>query len=175
MRSFYYDRKGQTQLGISSIAVIALALILAAVVLGLGGTILDKIKSTQSDNTAITPTNETLTFAGNNTGVALNEERPQVGSEQVWNASFLLTRGTEYNFTGRAIIFINISENNSDFNTFNVSYSYNFGSAARNGSDFGLAGVVTFAEFIPTIAIVAIAAIVIGIVLVMFGRTRREV
>jgi|TARA_Y100000034_G_C6903255_1_gene418402 hypothetical protein len=41
---------------------------------------------------------------------------------------------------------------------------------AFNSSGFGLAGLSTMAEFIPTIAIVAVAAIVIGIILVFFGR-----
>ena len=43
---------------------------------------------------------------------------------------------------------------------------------AFNASGFGLSGLNTMAEFIPTIAIVAVAAIVIGIILVFFGRQR---
>ena len=39
-------------------------------------------------------------------------------------------------------------------------------------SDYGLTGLNTIAEFIPTIAIVAVAAIIIGIILVFFGRPR---
>ena len=44
--------------------------------------------------------------------------------------------------------------------------------SAYNTSGFGITGMVTIAEFIPTIAIVAVAAIVIGIILVFFGRQR---
>ena len=43
---------------------------------------------------------------------------------------------------------------------------------AFNASGFGLTGMSTMAEFIPTIAIVAVAAIVIGIIRVFFGRPR---
>ena len=43
-------------------------------------------------------------------------------------------------------------------------------STAYNTSNYGLSGVETIAEFIPTIAIVAVSAIVIGIILVFFGR-----
>ena len=43
---------------------------------------------------------------------------------------------------------------------------------AYNASSYGLTGLSTMAEFIPTIAIVAVAAIVIGIILVFFGRPR---
>ena len=46
------------------------------------------------------------------------------------------------------------------------------GGAAFNSSGFGLQGMIALAEFIPTIAIVAVAAIVIGIILVFFGRQR---
>ncbi len=46
------------------------------------------------------------------------------------------------------------------------------GGVAANASGFGLTGLNTMAEFIPTIAIVAVAAIVIGIILVFFGRPR---
>ena len=46
------------------------------------------------------------------------------------------------------------------------------GTVAYNASGFGLVGLNTMAEFIPTIAIVAVAAIVIGIILVFFGRQR---
>jgi len=44
--------------------------------------------------------------------------------------------------------------------------------AAFNASGFGLTGMVTLSSFIPTIALVAVAAIVIGIILVFFGRQR---
>lgn len=43
---------------------------------------------------------------------------------------------------------------------------------AYNASGYGLSGLSTLSEFIPTIAIVAVAAIVIGIILVFFGRPR---
>jgi len=78
---------------INDIGTIAIAIVVAAVILGLGATILEKIQGTQTVN------------------------------------------GTAFNSTG-----------------------------------FGLQGMVTMAEFLPTIAIVAVAAIVIGIILVFFGR-----
>ncbi len=79
---------------IADLGTIAIALVVAAVILGMGATILEKIKSTQSDETA------------------------------------------------------------------------------KNATQFGLDGLSTMSEFIPTIAIVAVAAIVIGIILVFFGRQR---
>ncbi len=78
---------------IADLGTIAIALVVAAVILGMGGTILSKIKDTQPAN-----------------------------------------------------------------------------SVAANSTQFGLDGLITMSEFIPTIAIVAVAAIVIGIILVFFGR-----
>lgn len=46
------------------------------------------------------------------------------------------------------------------------------GTAAYNASDYGLSGMNTMSQFIPTVAIVAVAAIIIGIILVFFGRGR---
>ena len=46
------------------------------------------------------------------------------------------------------------------------------GKHAYNASAEGLTGLTTMSSFIPTIAIVAVSAIVIGIILVFFGRGR---
>ncbi len=43
---------------------------------------------------------------------------------------------------------------------------------AYNASSQGLSGLTTMSSFVPTIAIVAVSAIVIGIILVFFGRGR---
>lgn len=88
------NKKAQ-RFSINDLGTIAIALVVATVILGMGATILDKMQSTQTIN------------------------------------------GTAYNSSG-----------------------------------YGLVGLSTMAEFIPTIAIVAVAAIVIGIILVFFGRPR---
>ena len=184
MNSSYYNRKGQTQLGISSIGVIALSLLVAAVILGVGGTILEKIQNTQTDLSNFFG-NETLTWAGNNTAMGLAEGRIITSSLILYNNATIVNKGSgddaNYTVSSGSITIINSSAGptgvrGSDLVTsdLNVSYNYNYGSEARNSSDFGLQGVSTIAEFIPTIALVAVAAIVIGIVLVMFGRRRKE-
>lgn len=43
-------------------------------------------------------------------------------------------------------------------------------SVAYNASGFGLTGLATLASYVPTIALVAVAAVVIGIILVFFSR-----
>ncbi len=91
----HLNKLGQRAFTISDLGTIAIALVVAAVILGMGATILAKLKDGQTVN------------------------------------------GTAY-----------------------------------NTSNFGIQGMTTIAEFIPTIAIVAVAAIVIGIILVFFGRPR---
>ena len=88
------NKKAQ-RFSISDLGTIAIALVVAAVVLGMGATILEKLQDTQTVN-----------------------------------------------------------------------------KTAYNSTNYGLTGLSTMAEFIPTIAIVAVAAIVIGIILVFFGRPR---
>jgi len=92
-------KKGQRSFTISDLGTIAIALVVAAVILGMGATILSKLQD--------------LTTGNGTAGTA----------------------------------------------SFNVS---------RQGID----GITTIAEFLPTIAIVAVAAIVIGIIIVFFGRQR---
>ena len=86
-------KKKAQRFSIMDLGSIAIALVVAAIILGLGGTILDEVQDTQTVN-----------------------------------------------------------------------------STSYNTSTEGLAGIETMAQFIPTIAIVAVAAIVIGIVLVYFAR-----
>jgi len=94
------NKRAQRSFTISDLGTIAIGLVVASVIIGLGATILEKLKSQATIST------------GNGT------------------------------------------------------------SADYNASQFGIDGLTTMAEFIPTIAIVAVAAIVIGIILVFFGRGR---
>jgi len=88
-------KKAQRAFSIQDLGTIAIALVVAVVILGLGGTILETLQTDQTVN------------------------------------------GSAYNTTG-----------------------------------FGLESISTMASFVPTIAIVAVCAIVIGIILVFFARGR---
>ena len=170
-------RKGQQALTITSIGVIAITLVVAVVILGLGGTILEKIQVTQTHSSNTIPDNESWTWPGNNTLQAFEQDRVIQSSVVVWGNVTLLS-SLNYTVDGAGVRIINTStedEGYLDAYIYNMTYSYNYGSEAYNGSNYGMTGVATMSEFIPTIAIVAVAAIVIGIVLVMFGRRREEV
>ena len=181
MSRLYYNRKGQQQLNISSLGVIALTLVLAAVILGLGATVLDKIKATQTDSSN-TVDNKTLTWAGNNTAISLGQGRISASSGVLYSNNTLVNNPSDANYTlgDSSITITNVTDNGTASfewvtSNLNLTFTYKFGSAARNTTGFGTTGTNTMAEFIPTIAIIAVAAIVIGIVLVMFGRRRETV
>ncbi|MEE9238435.1 MAG: hypothetical protein V3U58_02625 [Thermodesulfobacteriota bacterium] len=187
MEKLFTHQKAQA--GISDLGSFAIALLIGAVILGLGGTILDKIKTTQTDKTATLPLNESLTWAGNNTAISFAQESVKTDTVKVYNNGTIMLQSGNYTFSGNSIIITNqsllwngsnASENSNIPNllvteNLNASYSYSFGSSAKNTTEFGLTGVGTMAEFIPTIAIVAVAAIVIGVILIFFGRRRMEV
>ena len=173
------SRKAQMNT-ISGIGQIAIAILIAAVILGLGGTILSKIQTTQSDAVATTPNNQSFTWQGNDTRVDFTLGEPgriQTSTVVVYCDVSTFTLGENYTVSSEGVNIINLTTGGTDFLdacSYNMSYAYNFGSSARNASAFGKTGVATMSEFIPTIAIVAMAAIVIGIILVFFGRKKDE-
>ena len=165
-------RKGQA-MNLANIGAIALALVLSVIVLGMGATILTKIQDAQTDTSSTLGDNESITWPGNNTAYGLVENRLIVGTETLWNATDKMVRDTHYTLVGNTLTFTNTSDDNVWVtDTLNITYSYKIGSEAYNSSDSGLTGVVTLAEFVPTIAIIAAAAIVIGILLLFFGRKK---
>ncbi len=179
MKGLLTGRKGQRALNINSLGAIAITIVIAAVILGLGGTILDKIQGTQTDLSTTIVANESWTWPGNNTLQGFERGRVILSSVVVYGNTSLFTLNQNYTVEGGGVRIINLTAgstgNGADLQLviFNMTYGYNYGSSAFNSSGFGLEGVNTVAEFIPTIAIVAAAAIVIGILLVFFGRSRR--
>ncbi len=174
------SRKAQMNT-ISGIGQVAIAILIAAVILGLGGTILSKIQTTQTDAVATTPNNQSFTWQGNDTRVDFTLGEPgrvQTSTVAVYCNTTTFTLGENYTVSSSGVNIINLSTSPGglelDLCLYNMSYAYNFGSSARNASGFGKVGMVTMSEFIPTIAIVAMAAIVIGIILVFFGRKKDE-
>ena len=53
----------------------------------------------------------------------------------------------------------------------NIQATQTAGSVAANATGYGLAGLNTLSSYLPTVALVAVAAVVIGIILVFFGRS----
>ena len=173
MTNLLRNRNGQRALGINDLGTIAIGILIAVVILGIGGTILEKIQDTQGDTSVTLANNESLTWAGNNTAISFSQGNVVTGSETVYNATDKFST-SEYTITSGSITFLNTSNDTWLTDKLNITYSYKIGSPARNATGFGLQGISTFAEFVPTIAIVSVAAIVIGIILLFFGRKRDE-
>ncbi|KKK77108.1 hypothetical protein LCGC14_2856930 [marine sediment metagenome] len=173
MKGLSNNRKGQSN--ISSIGAIAIAILVAVVILGLGATILDKIQGAQTDSSTTIADNQSFTWPGNNTLTGFDRARVQTGSVVVYCNATKLGLGINYSVESSGVkVYNDTVTDGSPFEQclYNMTFAYNYGSSAYNSSGFGLAGVSTFAEFIPSVAIVAMAAIVIGILLVFFGRTK---
>ena len=171
-------KKGQQQMNISSIGSIAIAILVAVVILGLGATILQKIQATQKDTSVTVGDNDSFAWPGNNTEVGFSQSRVNAGSVVLYCNATILTSGN-FSATSSGISIINTTLGDLglelDLCNFNISFSHLIGSEARNATGFGIDGVVDMAEFVPTISLIAVAAIVIGIVLVMFGRRKLNV
>jgi len=178
MNSLPSSRKGQGQLTITSLGIIAITLVVAAVILGLGATILDNIQGTQTDKSTTILSNESWAWPGNNTLQSFVQSRVITSSVVVWCNTSLLTVNQNYTVSTDGVKIINLTASAGtgtiEHCVFNMTYPYNYGSDSYNSSSFGLTGVSTMSEFIPTIAIVASAAIVIGILLMFFARRKEE-
>ncbi len=178
MKALPNDRKGQQTMNISAIGTIAIALLIAAVILGLGGTILTTMQGAQTDTVSTTPFNESFSWLGNNTAQSFAQSRVNLNSLVVYCNVSLLTLDANYTVNSFGVTIINLSStangmgHNLQLCGFNMTYDYQSGSEAYNASGFGLTGMTTVAEFIPTIAIIAMAAIIIGVLLLFFGRAR---
>ncbi len=177
MKCLPSSRKGQRAMNISTLGVVAISLLLAAVVLGMGGTILEKVQDTQSDDVGFNP-NQSFTITNNNSETQFIEGRVLTSSVIVYSNVTKMGLGVNYTLTGSGVkVFTDqdgdiIDDIDSTF--YNMTYDYQIGSIAFNASNFGQSGIVTMAQFIPTIAIIAAAAIVIGILLVFFGRKKER-
>ena len=175
MKGLLNYRTGQG-LNLAGLGSVALALLVAAIVLGLGATILDKMQDAQTD-TQTSHSNESFTFI-NDTAQGFLEGTVLTSSIKVYNGTHLIpSSGNNYTVTVSTITFINDTDDtqwSGVADDLNVSYDYTIGSAALNSTTFGLSGMTTLSEFIPTIAIVAAAGILIGLVLVLFGRRKTE-
>jgi hypothetical protein len=159
---------------LKNISNLAITLLVTVIVLVLMAVVLQGFQSNQQD-TLTNHANVTLTWAGNNTGITLGESRINVGSLVLWNNNTLINQGLNYTVTASSIIITNISGiggQSGMYSTgaFNASYMYNIGSVAYNSSTFGLSTMTTLSSYMPLLALVSIAAVVVGIVLVMFRR-----
>jgi len=172
-------RKAQQKFNIASIGTLAIALLVVAVILGLNTTILEKIKKTADDNSATIGANESFGWPGNNTITEYTGQTGVIlGSVVVYSNVTLLVAGVNLTVNTTGVYILNqtavASSNSFNLLLYNMTYDYSIGSNTRNITTFGIDGQTQLVQFVPTIAIVAMAAIVIGIILVFFGRRKED-
>ena len=161
---------------LKDIGKIGIALVVGAIVLGLGAGILTTLQSSQTNNVAATY--GLLTWGGNNTAMGLGINDIVASSVVLKNNATTCNLGSNYTVNAADGTITITNKSGTEYcgrsewvtSNLNVSFNYYIGSAARNATGFGVRGVNTFASYIPTIAIVAAAAVVIGIMLVYFRR-----
>jgi hypothetical protein len=160
---------------IGDLMPLVVTFIVIAVALALGAEVLSEMRTTQDDNEAAYG-NQTLVWGGNNTGIGLAEAGALAGSFVLYNNGAKIARGEgdQVNYTGsRGIITItNYSGSGVEWITdaLNLSYDYGYGSYARNITGYGLDANTTMSKWLPTIALVIVIAIILGILIVYMAR-----
>ena len=174
------DRKGQYTIG--ALGSLAIVLVVASILIAVGAEVLDSVKGGLSTQTA--GVLETIA-AENNSVIALAGAGAYFPNKVINDSTFLV-----YNDSGRAnvvlsgnysvtannySITINATDNESwqYFPGDNLYLSYNITlleTTAYNSTREGLDGVAVFGEWLDTIALIIVAAVVIGIIATSFGR-----
>jgi len=158
-------KKGQADVLRQAPAAVVI-LVVIAVIVGVGATILDQISVQQDTNDASTSVvNESLTVSFNTiqtlTNTRLDNTTVTVTNSTGASLSFLMSAAQ--GAAGQ----INITDATNDGNDANVSYTFNarIQSAALNATGDGLSGLTTFSGFQPTMAVIVVAVIVISLLL----------
>jgi hypothetical protein len=157
---------------LAELQVVAVAFLIAIIAIAMGARVLGEMaeleQTSSTDTTGVT--NESLNFAANYTWYNLGH-RPIVGLSSVKNTtdsistSFFSTRN---DVGGNAQIRM-INDGTLVAGIYNVSYTY--GSERFYNITFkGLEALRTFSDWLPIVAIAVIASVVIGVVIVYFGR-----
>jgi len=168
---------------LKDLGTIAVILIVAAIIISFGGTILQDVTETNFESVSVVGENHTTAKLTTEKNFLLNaEHRGKYGQglsvSSIYSNSSSLCNAN--NYTVYPVNF-SVTMHRTDGNATscncttssggiacNVSYSYSGKTAASNVSDSGKTGMTNLADWTPTIAIVLAAAIVVGIILMSF-------
>lgn len=155
-------------MAIDSIGKIVLVFAVSAIIIGISVTILSTIQTSQYVNAAVS--NESVTFSLNNTEYA-TAKTPIVGVAAVYGddahtctypaEKYVVTTTGIKLYTNGTLACPNITNGTAHY----VDYTYQnqYGTDA-NVTGSGITGLSTFASWIPTLAIVIVSAVIIGII-----------
>ena len=175
MRSLTFSKKGQTVQGLPTIIM---ALVFAAVILVMGLVITQSLQDTTTGSqTATAVTNESVTFTTPATSsVIVNHALCGFGG---WNATAImndttnatLVEGVDYTINSAAGTVTNLTPVASPAL---ISYTSTWGGEACDSANGTVVGLGSFADFWEIIVLAIVIALVIGVLLVVFGGGRRE-
>ena len=157
----------KAQGGIEGISGIAITLIVLAITLGLLAAINSSFSSNMQNSVGTNP-NQTFTFTSGNGSFDLSAGKLGIASVVVYaqQPSLVLSSNNySVNANTNTIVFFNDTATNwyNGTSLVNVSYTYYIGSTARNISDMGVQSTKTVASYMPLVALVAIASILVGL------------
>lgn len=150
---------------VNNLMLFAITFVIIATIVSLGANLLADVKSSADDNSAFYG-NESLTWAGNNTAISLAQNNIVTGSQKLYNNGSFVNQGNNYTITSSSITIINTSSTVDWVTTkINLSYDYYYGSYQRNITNYGLISQNTFGKWLPTLALILIIVIIIGLLL----------
>ena len=169
---------------VNAIPALVILFLIIGIVFSLNTDLLSEIRDTQDNDVSDRATNQTVTWTGNNTAITLEHDNIVENTFVLYNNGSEVKQGVNsvagnytVNSTFAEFYIFNSSPSGkvgfqSEWvtNKLNVTYSYFIGSAQRNASAYGLKAQINFAKWSPTIALVVIIAIIIGVILFYIGR-----
>lgn len=164
-----------------------------ALIIGLGVIIASIMTETvgdlkeEQDYSSAAYGNQTLTWAGNNTGISFAVSPVSTSSVILYNNATKVNKGANYTVTQYQITITNASLiwnaiNGTNLNSpnalvtdnLNVSFTYEYDSAERNISKKGLDGQQRLANWFPTIGLILGAILIISVLALMFPALRKR-
>ena len=166
---FKHKSKKAQQFNLMSLVSVGVGFVILGIVLSLCASLLKGVGDTSSDSVAFFG-NQSLTWAGNNTPISLVEGRVIAGSAVLYNDGVIVNLGSNYSINNGAITITNYSTNAPNWITdkLNLSYSYNYGSVARNQTYYSTNAILTMSSYQVVVAFAMVAAIITGIILLYF-------
>ena len=168
------NKRGQVQ----SIAPAVLALVFAAIVLVFGLVIVQSIRNTDvvAKGSSAVVTNQTLTTMNAEGETITGPSTAPNGIVQinyVTNASDgLVINSANYTYNANNFTMVALTASNFNGSNWNVSYSYTYGDESYTSANKTIVGLGTFADFWEIIVLAIVIAVVIGLLLVVFGTKR---
>jgi len=152
---------------LKSLAPAALALVVVAIVFAVGGEILG---NTQASSTSSSVANDTVSSVYNTA--------TYLGHLYVISSTLIVTNATtgetftSDNYTLNANAGTITNDDDTDSGNWNFSYDYTTRSVTYNATEYGKEGLEEFGSWLPTLALIMVAAVIIGTIAYFYFNRR---